>query len=58
MASEPEYSPGERAPETGMYELLSVVGSPVGIHEHFRVDTVLPAAPRAFTWRLLRRESG
>jgi hypothetical protein len=52
--SEREYSPGDLAPETGTYELLSVVGTPIGICEDFRAGMALPPAPRAFTWRLRR----
>jgi hypothetical protein len=54
MTSEPEYAPGDPAPETGTYELLRVVGAPAGPRVHAVAGTALPDAPRAWTWRLVR----
>jgi hypothetical protein len=54
MASEPEYTPGDPAPETGTYELLRVVGAPAGLRMHAVAGTPLPPAPRAWTWRVVR----
>ena len=42
-------------PETGIYELLTIMGSPSGTREHIEAGTPLPPAPRGWTWRLVRQ---
>ena len=54
MASEPEYAPGESAPETGMYELLRIMGSPTETRVHVEAGKALPPAPFGWAWRLMR----
>jgi hypothetical protein len=52
---DPDYAPGEAAPETGIYELLTIMGSPSGTREHIEAGTPLPPAPRGWTRRLVRQ---
>jgi hypothetical protein len=42
-------------PETGIYELLTMMGSPAGTREHIESGAPLPPAPRGWTWRLVRQ---
>jgi 23S rRNA C2498 (ribose-2'-O)-methylase RlmM len=55
MPIDPDYAPGDAAPETGIYELLTMMGSPSRTREHIKAGARLPAAPRGWTWRLVRQ---
>ena len=46
----PEYAPGVRAPASGTYEQLNVLGSSTGLRVAITQGETLPAAPRGFTW--------
>lgn len=50
MASN-EHRPGDRAPHSGEYEELNVLGSPTGWSIYAEQGAVLPSLPRGFTWR-------
>ena len=48
-----EYAPGDIAPTTGRYELITVLGARNGRAEYVMEGDPLPAAPRRYTWRLV-----
>ncbi len=48
----PEYPPGTQAPESGVYELRNVLGSPTGDRVALSRGDMFPSAPRGFTWSL------
>ena len=57
MPIDPDYGVAgvEAAPETGLYELLTMMGSPSGTREHIEAGAPLPPTPRGWTWRLVRQ---
>jgi len=54
---DPDHAPGEAARETGIYEVLTMIGSSSRTREHIKAGAPLPAAPRGWTWRLVRQGS-
>jgi hypothetical protein len=49
-----EYSPGERAAVAGLYEQRNVLGSSTGVQISVAQGEELPAAPRGFTWSMVK----
>jgi hypothetical protein len=45
-----EHQPGERAPHSGRYEQLSVLGARTGVVTYAQEGDELPDAPRGFAW--------
>jgi hypothetical protein len=45
MPIDPDYAPGEAAPETGIYELLTMMGSRAGPREHNQAGAPLLPGP-------------
>jgi hypothetical protein len=43
-----------QAPSAGTYEQCNVLGTPTGVRIAVAEGEVLPAAPRGFTWRMIR----
>ena len=50
-----EYPPGTQAPASGVYEQRNVFGAPTGDRVTLARGETLPAAPRGFTWSLVKR---
>ena len=48
-----EYPPGVPAPIAGTYVQRNVLGASTGVRINLELGETLPAAPRAFTWRLV-----
>lgn len=57
-AAGPEHPPGVPAPVAGTYEQLNVFGSRTGERFTAAAGDTLPAAPRGFTWILVRPAAG
>jgi hypothetical protein len=51
-----EHLPGQPASDTRHYEERNVFGTPTGKVTHAAEGQSLPAAPRGFSWRLVRPE--
>ena len=51
MGQKLEYKPNEKAPISGIYELLNIFGSPHGKTAFVCQGERLPLAPRDYTWR-------
>ena len=51
-----EYTPGAKAPKTGDYEELNVLGVPTGVMIHRTEGDLLPGLLRGFTWRLVQHQ--
>lgn len=52
-----EYPPGTKAPASGVYEQRNVLGTPTGERITLPRGETLPAAPRGFTWSLVKYAS-
>jgi len=48
----PEHAPGTQVPESGVYELRNVLGTPTGERIVLSHGDRFPPAPRGFTWSL------
>ena len=53
-----EHPPGMPAPLAGIYEQRNVLGSATGVQVSMAEGETLPAAPRGFTWSLVRARAG
>ena len=53
-----EFPPGMQAPADGVYEQRNVLGSLTGVRVTVRQGDVLPAAPRGFTWSIVKSAGG
>jgi hypothetical protein len=53
MAHRPEHAPGDAAPATGIYEQLTVMGSPTGIRVDVAHGHPMPSAPLGHSWTLV-----
>ena len=56
MSKQDEHQPGEQASATGHYEELNIFGTETGRVTHATEAEPLPALPRGFMWRHVRRE--
>jgi hypothetical protein len=52
-----EHQPGERAPHSGRYEQLNVLGARTGVVTYAQEGDELPDAPRGFAWTPLAMRS-
>jgi hypothetical protein len=53
-----EFAPGMQAPAAGVYEQRNVLGSFTGVRVTVGQGDVLPAAPRGFTWSIVKCAGG
>ena len=54
MPTRDEHQPGQPAPKSGVYRLLNVFGGEEATRVTVRRGETLPAAPRGYSWRLVR----
>jgi hypothetical protein len=53
VRTRPEYAPGATAPAAGVYELLNIFGTPVGVRVPLANGETLPGASIGWKWRLV-----